>query len=72
MCAASVSTKMRDDCHFHCAGESSMHVDQFRHHLRNVDPALLTVDDRLALIDLLNRCFAHHAGQSDPVDGPAA
>lgn len=46
-----------------------MDIDLFRQQLRDVDPSMLSVDDRLALIDLLRRCFVHHALHSSAVDG---
>lgn len=49
-----------------------MEFDEFRHHLRTVDVSLLTVEDRLALIDLLCRCFDHQSLQSPAADGATA
>lgn len=37
-------------------------VAHFRMLIHAVDPALLTKDDRLALIDLVGRCFQHNDG----------
>lgn len=48
-----------------------MDVDLFRQQLRSIDPALLSVEDKLALIDLLNRCFAKGVQQSAAMDRPA-
>jgi hypothetical protein len=48
-----------------------MNLDEFRKHLKVVDPAMLAVDDVLTLIDLLSRCFARRECDSAPLDGPA-
>lgn len=37
-------------------------VAHFRMLIHAVDPALLTKDDRLALLDLVGRCFQHKDG----------
>jgi hypothetical protein len=47
-----------------------MNLDEFREHLKVVDPAMLAVDDVLALIDLLSRCLACRERDSAPLDGP--
>ena len=49
-----------------------MEFDEFRHHLRTVDASLMTAEDRLALIDLLRRCFDHQSLQSPAADGATA
>lgn len=47
-------------------------VAQLRDILSKVDPSLLGKDDRLALIDLLNKTFHLQAASARSVDGPAA
>lgn len=49
-----------------------MKFDEFRQLLRTADASLLTVEDRLALIDLLCRCFDHQSLQSPAAEGTTA
>lgn len=39
-------------------------IKQLRALIAAVDPAQLTVDDRLALVDLIEKAFAAHAAES--------